>query len=150
MKRVSLNPGALRDLLADPNGQVAQIIFQKSNAVALVAKTIAPRGPTGDLRRTIQATVAIERGVPVGTIGTNKEYAIYVHEGTGIHGPRNELIRPKVASVLRWPKTNPGKGRRRYKGGKTAEYVFSKYSKGQKGVPFLTMALERVLGIKVL
>jgi len=149
MKKVVVNAGALRDLLADPNGQVARVIFQKANAVATVAKTIAPRGPTGDLRRTIEATVAIERGIPVGTIAANKEYAIYVHEGTGIYGPKNEVIRPKQAKALQWPVINTGKGRRRYKGGKTQAYNYAKFVKGQKGVPFLKMALERVLGVSL-
>ena len=149
MKTIVVNANALRALLADPNGQVARAIFQKAKAIELMAKTIAPRGPTGNLIQSIEATVQIENGVPVGTIAANKEYAIYVHEGTGIEGPNKELIRPKNASVLRWPKINKGKGRRRYKGGKTAEYVYSKYSKGQKPRPFLKMAMERVLGIKL-
>lgn len=149
MNKVVVNAGALRALLADPNGAVAQIIWQKANNIATVAKTLAPRGPTGDLRKTTQATVAIENGVPVGTIASNKEYAIFVHEGTGIYGPKKEVIRPRQAKALQWPVTNPGKGRRRYKGGKTQAYNYAKFVRGQKGVPYLKMAMERVLGIKL-
>jgi len=41
-----------------------------------------------------------------GTIGTVKftaPYAEYVHRGTGLYGPRKQMIRPKQKKALYWP-----------------------------------------------
>jgi hypothetical protein len=81
-------------------------------------------------------------GSPVGRVGTNVDYALYVHEGTGVEAGRGYIV-PVRARVLRWPaKNNSGAGRRRYKAGATANYVYSKRSRGVKARPFLRDALS--------
>lgn len=138
---------ALAELLSGRNGPVFQIINQKANQVSNIAKSLAPVDE-GRLRQSITYEVRSEADGPVGVVGTNVEYAIFVHEGTGLYSKRNpRLIRPVRARALRWPtKNNSGVGRRRFRGGQTAGYTFSKSSKGVKGRPFLTDALKRVFG----
>lgn len=136
-----INEPALRALLQGPNGLVWRDIQTRSNRVQNAAKRLCP-WDEGRLRASIDVEMRVSRLGPIGRIGTNVEYAIYVHEGTGIYAGRG-LIRPKKAGgVLAWPaKNNSGKGRRRYKGGKTAGFAFAKYTKGMRGRPFLRNAL---------
>jgi phage gpG-like protein len=101
----------------------------------------------GQLRSSLTMEMDEERGLPVVRVGTNVKYAIWVHEGTGIYGPRKTPIRPVRARVLRWPvKNNTGSGRRRYRGGATENYAYAKQVKGSPGRPFLTKALKTVTG----
>lgn len=51
----------------------------------------------------------------------------YVHNGTGLYGPRRALIYPRRAKVLRW----------RRNGG----YVYARYTRGMRPNTFLTSAL---------
>jgi len=85
-------------------------------------------------------------GLPAAVIGTNLEYGLFVHEGTGIYGPRRAPIRPKRARWLRWPVKNNAYrltgGNRRYQGGATARYAFAKKVKGVPPRPFLRQALR--------
>lgn len=54
-------------------------------AVESDAKAYCPVD-TGNLRQSIQSTVEIEEsGNVVGYVGSNLEYAVYVHQGTGIY-----------------------------------------------------------------
>jgi hypothetical protein len=79
---------------------------------------------------------------PIGRVGTNVDYALYVHEGTGVEVGKGYIV-PVRARVLRWPaKNNTGKGPRRYKAGATANYVYAKRSRGVMPRPFLRNALS--------
>ena len=55
---------------------------------------------TGDLRasHTVQSL-----GPGEVEMGTNWDYAVFVHEGTGLYGPRRQRIRPKNKKALYWP-----------------------------------------------
>jgi len=61
-------------------------------------------------------------------------------EGTGIYGPRKQVIRPKRARVLAWP-TGSGGGPRiarrsaskRAQGGKPTGYAFARFVRGAPG-----------------
>lgn len=83
---------------------------------------------TGLLRSSIYATVRVSPPLVVGEVGSNLEYAIYVHEGTGIYGPSGKPITPKRSRVLVFKVR-----------GKT---VFAHSVKGQRPQPFLVDALE--------
>ena len=146
--RVVLNAGEMKSLLSGPQGAVYRILNQKANEVKNAAMSLAPVDE-GKLRQSINYTLKQEGDKPVAYVGASVNYAIYVHEGTGIYSKRNpRMIRPVNAKVLRWPKkNNSGGGRRRYKGGATEAYVYSRTSKGVKGRPFLTDALRRVFGV---
>lgn len=67
---------------------------------------------------------------PVARIGSNLPYAIYVHEGTGIYGPKGTPITPKRGRFLVFtPKGAKGP-------------VFARSVRGMKGTPFLRDALK--------
>jgi hypothetical protein len=121
-------------------------LLRRANRVKNRAQTLAPVD-TGVLRASINVSAPIKVGGDVEVrVGSGVKYALFVHEGTGLWGSGN-LIRPRHGSVLRWPATNnSGSGRRRYKGGKTAAYVFSRYSKGSPPNHFLTDALPAAQG----
>lgn len=90
------------------------------------------RVDTGHLRSSIQVQIRqYGAGKVAIRIGTNVKYARWVHDGTGIYGPRNRLIRPKKAKVLRF-------SGRRY--GKTG-YIYARHVKGMRGNAFLEDAL---------
>ncbi len=146
--RVVLDAGEVKSLLSGSQGPVFRILNQKANQVKNVAVSLAPVDQ-GKLRQSINYTLRQEGGEPVAYVGANVDYAIYVHEGTGIYSKTNpRMITPKSKKVLRWPvKNQSGSGRRRYKGGTTAGYVYSMKSKGSPGRPFLTDALKRVFGL---
>jgi len=96
----------------------------------------------GQLRASLTMEVISRDGDPVVRVGTNVKHAIWVHEGTGIYGPRKTPITPKRARLLRWPvKNQSGSGRRRFRGGATQQYAYAKSVKGVRPRPFLRDAL---------
>jgi hypothetical protein len=137
-----LDQSQIRALLSGPSGPVVQDLRRRGNAVVREAKRICPKD-TATLSRSITMEMAAQGGVPVVYVGSSLEYAIYVHEGTGIYSQRNPRpIVPVRKKALRWAKIdNSGSGFRRYRRGKTAQWVFSKSSKGTPGRPFLKDAL---------
>ena len=62
--------------------------------------------------------------------GTNVFYAPYQEFGTGIYGPRKQMIRPRTAKVLRWPKRGGG-------------FVFARQVRGVKPRAFFASALTQ-------
>lgn len=88
----------------------------------------------GALRASISSTVAVNGDRCKITVGSPLEYAAYVHEGTGIYGPKNSPIVPVSRDFLRFIP----------KGG--SEYVFARSVKGMKPRPFLADAIQTVMG----
>lgn len=58
------------------------------------------RVDTGALRSDIQVQLRTLGGHPVVRVGTNKRYARFVHDGTGIYGPRRRRIVPTTKKAL--------------------------------------------------
>lgn len=102
----------------------------------------------GRLRSSLTIEYSMQGQNPVARIGSNLPYAIFVHEGTGLFGPRGAYIYPRKATLLRWPvKNNAGGGaRRRFKGGKQDQWAFAKRVAGSPGRPFLRNALPAAGG----
>jgi phage gpG-like protein len=124
---IKLNQQALKSIAIA--GSAADLKV-RANRVLNAARRGAPvdRGP-------LRASLAIQyrsgpQNAPVARIGSNLPYAIYVHEGTGIYGPRGAMIRPRRAPFMVWTP----------RGSKRA--VFAKQTKGMKGRPFLLNALK--------
>lgn len=141
MARVILNTQEINKLLQSPSGAVAQDLLIRGNRVKNAAQRLCPVDQ-GRLRASISTELAFDEGELVVRVGTNVDYAIYVHNGTGIYGPEKRPIVPVRAKALRWAqRNNSGRGRRRYRNGSTDGYVYSKRSKGTRGRPFLTKAL---------
>lgn len=61
-------------------------------------------------------------------VGTGVFYALYVHDGTGLYGPKGAYIVPKTAKFLSW----------KLKGGKR---VYALKVRGMKPNPFLRDAI---------
>jgi HK97 gp10 family phage protein len=123
---------ALQMILSSPNGAVAKDLFRRGKKVEAKAKKNLNESPrridTGTLRSSINTQLLSLGGKPVVQVGTNLFYAIYVHEGTGIYGPKGRPITPKTAKMLSWKNR---KGAR----------IFAKSVKGMKPNPFLKNAL---------
>lgn len=136
----------MRQLLTSPQGPVWQELHRQGRQVLQRARVLCPVDQ-GQLRASLLMEMDTENGVPVARVGTNVRYALYVHQGTGIYGPRKTPIRPVRARFLRWPvKNQSGVGRRRYRRGATERYAYAKQVKGSPARPFLTDALAQVTG----
>lgn len=146
--RVVVNDAALAALLTGRNGPVVADLQRRGRNVANEAKRLCPVDQ-GRLRASITTELVVVAGVPTVRIGTNVAYARFVHEGTGLYGPRGAVIRPRSARVLSWPTrsttparvTKSGKrraaSRRQVPDGK----AFARYTRGVRPRPFLRNAL---------
>lgn len=74
----------LSSITAGLQQQVEQAVTQACYAIEAQAKNNCPVD-SGDLRRSIQTEVKTDGADVVGTVGTNLEYGVFVHEGTGIY-----------------------------------------------------------------
>ena len=124
-------------ILASPSGAVAKDLFRRGKKVEGQAKKNLQRPPkrinTGYLRSSIHTELVSLGGKPAVRIGTNVYYAIFVHEGTGIYGPKGKMIEPQTAKYLSW----------KTKGGKR---VFALKVKGMRPNPFLKDAISAAKG----
>lgn len=135
-----LNAGGIRTLLTAPNGGVARELLRRG----LLVETQAKRnlggvgGPkridTGRLRASISTLMVTRDGAPAVLIGSNLYYARWVHDGTGVHGPRHTRIVPKRAKFLRF----------RPKGSR--KFVFRRSVAGMVRNQFLKNALSAARG----
>lgn len=137
-----LDPAAIRELLNSPQGPVARDLLRRGQRVINRAKQNLSSNPkrvdTGRLRADVHGELLSRSGQLVYRVGTGLKYAVYVHEGTGIYGPRGMPIRPVSRKVLRWK----ARGGKSGKGG----FVFSKTSRGMQPNPFLKNALPAARG----
>ena len=124
---------ALDTLLRSTNGAVAKDLFRRGKKVEAKAKKNLQRPPkrvdTGHLRSSIHTTLLTVNGLPAVQVGTKVFYAIWVHDGTGIYGPRGTPIRPVQAKMRSWKNK---KGKR----------VYAKQVLGMKPNPFLRDAMD--------
>lgn len=99
-----LNVGYVRTHIAQPRGPLEDYLTVRALAVQAAAKVRIRESPqridTGNLINSIQVRVYHRNGVPVARIGTDVEYAIYVHEGT-IHMEANPFLRDGLIRGLR-------------------------------------------------
>jgi hypothetical protein len=81
--------------------------------VTSAAKANLSRPPrridTGALRASIDWEFIFFKGYPGFRVGTGKKYGRYVHDGTGLYGPKRQLIKPKRARVLVFKSKTSGK-----------------------------------------
>ena len=99
-----LNVGYVRTRIAQPNGPLEQYLLVRALAVQAAAKVRIREAPqridTGNLLNSIQIRIFQRNGVPVARIGTDVEYAIYVHEGT-IYMEANPFLRDGLIRGMR-------------------------------------------------
>lgn len=131
-----VNNGAIMALLRSPTGGVAQDLLRRGKLVETAAKknlnSIPRRVDTGLLRSSIQAKLVQINGTIGVRIGTTIFYARFVHDGTGLYGPRRQMIVPRTKRVLRWKS-----------GGRT---VYSMKSRGMRPNQFMKNALRAARG----
>lgn len=93
---------------------------------------------------TISKPVEVRGNLIIGTVANGSEIALYIHEGTGLHGPKKAMyeIRPKDAKALAW-ETPAGAGGDL--SGAAGELIFSKRVKhpGIAPDPFLQNAIHK-------
>lgn len=130
-------------IVKSPAGAVAKDLIKRGKRVESRAKRNLngvggqPRRiNTGHLRNSIGTNLLVRPDGLAVRVGTNVSYALYVHDGTGIYGPKHTPIRPKHASVLVFRSKVYGAKKGKYKG-----FVFAKSVKGMKPNPFLKDAL---------
>jgi hypothetical protein len=130
--RIELNYQAINAMLISPNGPVVRDLLRRGLRVEAAAKRRV-RVDQGRLRNSITHTTVrtVSRGQQVFgvRVGTNVVYAPWVHNGTGVYGPRGQRIVPVRASVLRFR-------------GRDGNFVFRPSVAGQRPNPFLREALE--------
>jgi hypothetical protein len=137
--RVVLDPVAIKNLLSNPQGAVYQDMRRRGNAVKREATRLAPKDQ-GTLKQSMAMEMSVTGDTVVVRVGTNLKYGLYIHEGTANKG--QGYIYPRKGTFLKWPvKNNSGSGRRRYKGGATAQYAYAKRVRGIKPNPYLRNAL---------
>ena len=135
-----INLGAIRVLLTSPQGGVVQDLLRRGLLVETAAKRnlAGVGGPkridTGRLRASISTQLVYRNARPAVLIGTNVKYALYVHEGTGIYGPKGIPIRPRRAKFLR------------FRPGRRGRWVYARQVKGMRPNPFLVNALPAARG----
>lgn|SRR5512144_2501453 len=126
--RINVEQANIRKAFSDPKGILARGVLRMSKKVERKAKRLAPVDK-GQLRASITSHIVFRGGIPIGRIGTNVKHAVWVHQGTGIYGPRGVPIRPKTAKVLVFKPKGSTKN------------LYVKSVKGMKGRPFLRDAL---------
>lgn len=142
--RHKLNIQALETLLNSPSGPVAKDLIKRGVRVQTQAKRNLGGGTgsgpkrvdTGLLRASIGTNLYTSTTGLTMRVGTGVYYALYVHEGTGIYGPKLRPIRPKNGKVLVFKSKIYGAKKGKYAG----KVVVTKV-KGMKPNPFLVKAL---------
>ncbi len=146
MSTYRVNQAVVDELLRGRSGPVVRHIEEIVQAVRSEAVRNVKRD-TGALAASIEATVNVYGRLVVGRVGTPLFYARYLHEGTGIYGPKHRPIYPVSAKVLRF---KPGRMMGPLPAGKAGTspenrgaWVFARSVKGVPPHPFLVEAFER-------
>lgn len=137
------NDAQLQYIIKSPSGAVAKDLIKRGARVESRAKrnlsggTSGPkRVNTGHLRSSIKHMLIVRpEGLAV-RVGTPVHYARYVHDGTGLYGPKHTLIVPTHGKVLVWRSRIYGA-----KKGKWQGKVVVRSVKGMRPNPFLANAL---------
>jgi phage gpG-like protein len=131
-----LNNAAIQRLVTSPNGGIYRDLLRRGLRVETQAKRNLggvdgpKRVDTGRLRASIHTSMVYVRGAPAARVGTNVRYARWVHDGTGIWGPRHQPITPKRGKYLRFRSSGTGR------------YVYARSVQGMKRNQFLKNALR--------
>lgn len=124
-------------ILRSPDGDVATYVRRVAEATRSLAVAGAPVDD-GPLRASLRVQMEYTAGHVKAWVYSNLEYSIWVHEGTGIYGPRGTPIRPKRGRYLvfeaRNARTTPrGRG----------NLVFARQVKGARPNRFILRALQQ-------
>lgn len=133
-----LNNVQINYILKSPSGPAARDLIKRGIRVQNKARRnlggTTGSGPrridTGLLRASIHTNLLSGGPYLTMRVGSGQYYALWVHDGTGIYGPRATKIKPKTAKylVFRWKKMGN-------------KLMFLKSVKGMKANPYLKNAL---------
>jgi hypothetical protein len=131
-----LNPAQIAYILKSPAGPTARDLIKRGIRVQSRARRnlggntgSGPRRVNhGLLRASIDTQLRVDLDGLVMRVGTGVYYSRWVHDGTGIYGPRATPIKPRRAKYMRWYN-------------KQGKAVFARQTKGMKPNPFLKNAL---------
>lgn len=126
--RVEVDRAAIRHITHGADGPVAGDMARRGRNIESEAKRLCPV-LNGRLRASITSELDLSSVEVTVRVGSNLDYALAVHDGTGIHGPRGAPIRPVRAQYLSWM---PAGGGRR---------VYVRQVQGMRGRPFLRDAV---------
>jgi hypothetical protein len=143
--RIDMHPATIQASLRNPSGPVARFVEHRCQVVENLAKVHCPVD-TGRLRASIKHRVRVAGRAVVGTVGTNVRYGQFVHEGTGIYGPRGQWIYPQRGQFLVFQVKRPfgpmPRGKKRPAPGRRP-VVFARRVRGTPPTHFLTAGLEQ-------
>jgi hypothetical protein len=137
-----LDPAAINRLLTSPQGGVARDLLRRGYKVQGAARRLCPVDH-GRLRNSIIPILVVRSGMVICEVGTDVEYAMFVHNGTGIYGPRH--MRINVGHVMVWQArkaTQTGK----FIPKRFRSTTFAMSTRGMRGTPFLKDALPAAMG----
>jgi hypothetical protein len=129
--RINMHQGEIHTFLHDPSGPVHRAVaskVRKTEAIATATAPVRKASGGGRLKNNRESGVRDEGSRLVGFVTFKVHYALYVHEGTGIYGPRGAPIKPKTKKLLRFELPD-------------GTIVYAKSVKGMPGRPFLVEAL---------
>lgn len=138
--RFEIDQAALNRVIRSPDGPVARDMLRRGKRVEGVARR-SVRVDTGRLRSSIHTELRVISAVPVARVGTDVSYARFVHDGTGLYGPRRKMITPKKGRYMVFTVRGGGSGGR-ITTGAGGRVVFARQVRGQTPNPFLTIALR--------
>ncbi|MEV6400564.1 HK97 gp10 family phage protein [Streptomyces sp. NPDC051907] len=133
---ITFNEPEIERLLRSPDGDVARLVRRVADQTANIARAIAPVD-NGPLRGSLRVHMEYTSGHVKAWVYTGLEYGLYVHEGTGVYGPKGQPIRPKRGKYLVFEARNarttaPGRG----------NLVFARQVRGQRPNRYLLNALR--------
>lgn len=137
-----INKAELRRIVRSPAGPIVSELMADARKVQARARRNVNRN-TGQLAASIDVALSFEGNHIVVRIGSDKEYAQYIHEGTGLFGPKRAWIYPVHKKFLKFESkgtfgpVRAGQGRAG-RGG----IVFARRVAGVPKNPFLVEALE--------
>ena len=138
-------------------GQVMELAEQEAKKIAPSDKLKGSAGGSGGITHSVEMSGSKIIGALSATAlnpDSNYNYAIAIHEGTGLYGPHNQVIRPKNSKVLVWMKDGsdkPTSDEGWERADKAGLVIRAKSTKGQKPNPFLKKGLRNAkkLGQKI-
>lgn len=149
--KIKIHDDAVNNYLFGTSGPVHDYVRRLTEEVHREAQRFAPAG-SGRLRGSFEVRVQRRGSAMVGTISSHLPYAVYVHEGTGLYGPRHQVIRPKSARALRFKPGSAAGGawgsgegsRGGAKAGGGGGFVFARFVRGMPSTPYYWEALRVV------
>lgn len=133
---ITINDSEVDRLLRAPGGDVYEAVRAVVLATRNLAVSMAPVDD-GPLRASLRTKMESGSRTVKGWVYSDLEYSIWVHEGTGIYGPRGQPIKPKRGRYLVFEARN---ARTTPRGG--GNLVFARQVRGQRPQRFLLNALK--------